>query len=164
MRIPISVLAMLVASPLYAVVDPFGSENTKWETHISERKPYQIEFAFAELPYNLPLSADGSREVTESFLNAARKVVVAASSNDLGKIEREDGIVIFYRTKEEKGYILLSFSVTTMLSSVCEITSDIVLPINKWVVLDGQTSRKVLEEGKAGTSVTLYYSLAIRIK
>lgn len=163
MKILISILALLIVAPAHSEVDPFGSGVAKWQTEVSAQKPYQIEFAFAELPGDLPHSTDGNREVTEAFLKAARKVFVAISSADLGKIEREDGTVIFYRTKEENGHIQVSFSVTTRLSGVIEMSSDITLPLNKWVAWGGLTSTKVTKADHGDISAISYYTLAIRI-
>lgn len=164
MKTALSILAFLSIAPAYATPDPFASGGATWQTEISDSKPYQIEFAFAELPHDLPHSTDGNREVTEAFLKAARKVFIAASSTDLGKVEREDGTVIFYRTKEENGQIKLSFSVTTRLSGIHELNSDITLPLNKWVAWGGLTSEKVTKIDEKEVSGISYYTLAIRIK
>ena len=164
MKTAISILALLSVTPAYSEFDPFASGGAKWQAEITDLKPYQIEFAYAELPIDLPHSTDGNREVTEVFLHAARKFIVAASSVDLGKVEREDGTVIFYRTKEENGSIKLSFSVTSRLSGVHELSSDIVLPLNKWVAWGGLKSEKVTKEDKKEAPEVSYYTLAIRIK
>jgi hypothetical protein len=164
MKTPICILALLFVAPVYAEFDPFGSAGAKWLTEISEQKPYQLEFAYGELPHDLPQSTNGNREITEEFLKASRRVLIAASANDLGKIEKEDGTVIYYRTKEEGGDIRLSFSVTTRLSGVSELNSEISLPIDRWIALGGLTSQKITKADQSVSSETSYFILAIRIK
>ena len=164
MKTALSILALLYLASAHAAQDPFVSGAATWQTEISDKKPFQIEFAYAELPHDLPQSTEGNREVTEAFLKAARKVFVAASSVDLGKVEREDGTVIYYRTKEENGRIKLSFSVTSRLSGVHELNSDITLPVNKWVAWGGLTSERITNADGREVSEISYYTLAIRIK
>jgi hypothetical protein len=164
MKKALAVIIFLSLANAYAGLDPFAGSVADWRTEIVDQKPFLIEFAYAELPHDLPPSPDGNRIVTEEFLKSARKVVVSAASVDSGRIEREDGTVIVYRLKDEKGVMKLAFSVATRLSGVHELTSEISFPVNKWLAWGGLTSQKLKKVNQAEVLETLYYTLAIRIK